>query len=153
MTTTITRRLTRRQVGFSLLEMLVVLVIMGMLAGLVGPRMFGQVDASKAKTANTQIKMLKSSLETMRLDTGRFPTEEEGLDTLFVRPQEEPVRSRWRGPYLDEAVPLDPWGNPYQYSMPGANSQPFALYSFGADGQRGGTDINEDIGYLPPGEG
>ena len=129
--------------------MLVVLVIMGMLAGLVGPRMFGQVDSSKAKTAKTQIKMLKGSLETMRLDTGRFPTEDEGLDTLFERPQEEPARSRWRGPYLDEAVPLDPWGNPYQYSIPGANSQPFALYSLGADGQSGGTDINADIGYLP----
>ncbi|MEP5766264.1 MAG: type II secretion system major pseudopilin GspG [Halieaceae bacterium] len=137
------------QSGFSLLEMLVVLVIMGMLAGLVGPRMFGQVDASKAKTAKTQIKMLKGSLETMRLDTGRFPTEDEGLDTLYERPQEEPVRSRWRGPYLDEAVPPDPWGNDYQYSIPGANGQPFALYSFGGDGQLGGTDINEDVGYLP----
>jgi general secretion pathway protein G len=144
----------RALAGFSLLEMLVVLVIMGMLAGLVGPRMFGQVDASKAKTAKTQIKMLKGSLETMRLDTGRFPTVEEGLDSLFVRPENEPARSRWRGPYLDEAVPLDPWGNPYQYSIPGADSQPFALYSLGADGQRGGTDINEDIGYLPAdGEG
>ena len=128
------RRGRHSQSGFSLLEMLVVLVIMGMLAGLVGPRMFGQVDSSKAKTAKTQIKMLKGSLETMRLDTGRFPTEDEGLDTLFERPQEEPARSRWRGPYLDEAVPLDPWGNPYQYSIPGANSQPFALYSLGADG-------------------
>ena len=137
------------QYGFSLLEMLVVLVIMGMLAGLVGPRMFGQVDASKAKTAKTQIKMLKGSLETMRLDTGRFPTVEEGLDTWFIRPQEEPVKSRWRGPYLDEAVPMDPWGNPYVYSIPGANSQPFALYSLGGDGQPGGTDLNEDIGYLP----
>lgn len=142
-----------RFAGFSLLEMLVVLVIMGMLAGLVGPRMFGQVDASKQKAAKTQIKMLKGALETMRLDTGRFPTEEEGIDTLFVKPQAEPARGRWRGPYLDEAVPLDPWGNPYQYSIPGANSQPFALYSMGADGQRGGTDINEDIGYLPVDEG
>jgi len=141
------------QSGFTLLEMLVVLVIIGMLAGLVGPRMFGRVDSSKVKTAETQIKMLKAALETMRLDTGRFPTQEEGIESLFIRPSNEPLRSRWQGPYLDEAVPLDPWGNAYQYEVPGAQEQPFALYSLGADGQLGGSDFNADLGYLPLGSG
>jgi len=143
----------RTHAGFTLLEMLVVLVIIGMLAGLVGPRMFGRVDSSKVKTAQTQIKMLKASLETMRLDTGRFPTQEEGIDMLYTRPSQEPLRSRWQGPYLDEAVPLDPWGNPYQYEVPGAEDQPFALYSLGGDGQLGGSDFNADVGYLPQGPG
>ena len=136
--------------GFTLIEMLVVLVIIGMLAALVGPKLFGRVDSSKVKTAEVQIKMFKGSLETFRLDVGRFPTQAEGLLVLNQAPTDERVRARWRGPYLDQDVPLDPWGNPYVYSLPGANSQPFALYSFGADGKRGGEGIDADIGTLPP---
>jgi general secretion pathway protein G len=138
-----------RHRGFTLLEMLVVLTIIGLLAGLVGPRLFGKVDASKVKTANTQIKMIKGALETLRLDTGRFPTQDEGLNPLYSKPQ-GPLAQYWQGPYLDEAVPPDPWGNPYQYSTPGNENQPFALYSLGADGQPGGEGVNADIGYLPP---
>ena len=142
--------LPRHARGFTLLEMLVVLVIIGMLAGLVGPKLFTKVDSSKQQTAQTQVKMLKGSLETLRLDINRFPTADEGLAILNTPPTEEKAKARWRGPYLDDKLPLDPWGNPYQYSIPGADGQPFALYSLGADGKRGGDGIDADIGYLPP---
>jgi general secretion pathway protein G len=135
--------------GFTLLEMLVVLVIIGLLAGLVGPRLFSKVDASKVKTAATQIKMIKGSLETLRLDVGRFPKNEEGLAMLYSKPENKQIQSLWQGPYLDEEVPQDPWGAPYQYSTEGVEGQPFALYSFGADGKLGGEETNKDIGYLP----
>ncbi|MDD5123595.1 type II secretion system major pseudopilin GspG [Methylovulum sp.] len=137
------------QQGFTLLEMLVVLVIIGLLAGLVGPRLFGKVDSSKISTAETQIKMIKGALETMRLDINRFPTTDEGLKILYDQPSQEQIKNLWQGPYLDESVPLDPWEQPYQYSIPGKNGQPFALYSFGADGQAGGEGTAADIGYLP----
>lgn len=136
--------------GFTLIEMLVVLVIIGLLAGLVGPKLFTKVDSSKVQTAQTQVKMFKGALETLRLDTGRFPTESEGLALLNNPPADEKLRARWRGPYLDEELPMDPWGNPYQYSLPGAKNQPFALYSLGADGKRGGDGFDADVGYLPP---
>lgn len=135
--------------GFTLIEMLVVLVIIGLLAGLVGPRLFGHVDTSKIQTAKTQIKMLKGALDAMRLDIGRYPTQSEGLALLDNAPQDEKLKSLWHGPYLEEALPQDPWGNPYQYSIPGTNGQAFALYSFGADGKRGGEGNDADIGYLP----
>ncbi|MFZ1643038.1 MAG: type II secretion system major pseudopilin GspG [Candidatus Contendobacter sp.] len=144
------QRRTYRSPGFTLLEMLVVLVIIGLLAGLVGPRLFGKVDESKVKTAQTQVKMLRGALEAMRLDIGRFPTPQEGLAILYTRPADDKLKSRWKGPYLDEAAPLDPWGNPYQYSYPGAEGQPFALYSLGGDGQPGGESYDADVGYLPP---
>ena len=136
--------------GFTLLEMLVVLVIIGMLAGLVGPKLFTKVDSSRQQTAQTQVKMFKGSLETLRLDIGRFPTADEGLALLNAPPTDEKLKARWRGPYLDDKLPLDPWGNPSQYSIPGADGQPFALYSMGADGKRGGDGFDADIGYLPP---
>lgn len=142
-------RANRLHSGFTLIEMLVVLVIIGLLAGLVGPKLFTKVDSSKVQTAQTQIKMLKGTLETLRLDIGRFPTEAEGLALLSTPPADEKIKSRWHGPYLDEELPLDPWGNPYQYGVPGANSQPFALYSLGADGQLGGEEYDADLGYLP----
>ena len=136
--------------GFTLLEMLVVLVIIGLLASLVGPKLFTKVDSSKQQTAQTQVKMLKGSLETLRLDIGRFPTAEEGLALLNTPPTDEKLKSHWRGPYLDDKLPPDPWGSPYQYSIPGADGQPMALYSLGADGKRGGDGIDADLGYLPP---
>jgi len=136
--------------GFTLIEMLVVLVIIGMLAGLVGPKLFGRVDSSKVKTAEVQIKMFKGSLETFRLDVGRFPSQAEGLLVLNQAPTEERAKARWRGPYLDQEVPLDPWGNTYLYSVPGAGGQPFALYSLGGDGKRGGDGADADVGLLPP---
>jgi general secretion pathway protein G len=136
--------------GFTLIEMLVVLVIIGLLAGLVAPKMFGKVDTSKVQTAQAQVKMLKGALETMRLDLGDFPTAEEGLALLNTPPQDDKRRAKWKGPYLEDTLPNDPWGNPYQYSIPGSNGQPFALYSFGADGKKGGEGNDADIGMLPP---
>ncbi len=135
--------------GFTLLEMLVVLVIIGLLAGLVGPRLFSKVDQSKITTTQTQAKMLRSAVENLRLDIGRYPTADEGLALLSKRPADAATAARWRGPYLDDALPLDPWGNAYQYAVPGADGQGFALYSFGADGKRGGEGDARDIGVLP----
>lgn len=133
--------------GFTLLEMLVVLVIIGLLAGLVGPQLLGRVDTSKVSAAQTQARMLKTSLETMRLDVGRFPTKEEGLDLLNTPPKDERMARRWHGPYLSEDVPLDPWGNPYVYAPEGATT--LVLYSLGADGEPGGEGTNADVGILP----
>ena len=144
------KNIARAHSGFTLIEMLVVLVIVGMLAGLVGPKLFGRVDSSKIKTADVQVKMFKGSLETFRLDVGRFPTAAEGLQVLNTPPSEDRAKAQWRGPYLDQDLPVDPWGNPYQYSVPGAGGQPFALYSLGADGKRGGEGADADIGVLPP---
>ena len=135
------------QRGFTLLEMLVVLVIIGLLAGLVGPQLMGRVDTSRQTTAETQGRMLKSALDTMRLDIGRYPTKDEGLIMLVKAPQDERIARKWRGPYLSEDLPADPWGNPYQYEPIAGNS--VALYSLGADGEAGGDDINSDIGILP----
>lgn len=135
--------------GFTLLEMLVVLVIIGLLAALVGPRLFSKVDQSKVTAATTQAKMLRGAVESLRLDIGRYPSAEEGLALLSKPPADATQASRWRGPYLDGALPEDPWGHAYQYGLPGADGQPFALYSLGADGKRGGTGDAADLGVLP----
>ena len=132
--------------GFSLIELLVVMVIIGLLGGLVGPRLFTQVDASKVEVARTQIKMLKAALQVYRLDNGRYPSDSEGLNSLIERPA---ALGTWRGPYLEEELPSDPWGKPFNYNSSASNFQGFALYSYGADGVEGGDDVNEDIGYLP----
>lgn len=135
--------------GFTLLEMLVVLVIIGLLAGLVGPRLFSRVDQSKITTAQTQVKMLRAAVESLRLDIGRLPTPDEGLELLGRPPADAALAARWRGPYLSDVLPRDPWGEPYQYSVPGAGGQPFALYSYGADRKLGGEGDAQDLGVLP----
>lgn len=136
--------------GFTLLEMLVVLVIIGLLAGLVGPQILGNVDKASVQTAEVQIKQLKGALLALRLDIGRLPTDEEGLNLLVSPPTNEELKKLWQGPYLDEGIPQDPWHHPYQYAnTPSEKGQPFVLYSLGADGKQGGTDYNADIGYLP----
>ncbi len=136
---------TRIARGFTLLEMLVVLVIIGLLVGLVGPRLFSKVDSAKVQTAVAQIKLLRGAIETMRLDINVYPTEEQGLRLLTAAPTDGPLANRWKGPYLDGAVPLDPWSNPYVYK-PGVSGLPFALYSLGADGRPGGTGNDQDLG-------
>ena len=136
--------------GFTLLEMLVVLVIIGLIASLVGPRLFSRVDSSKVQVAETQVRMLRGAVETYRLEVGRLPGAEDGLSVLVKAPSDPRAKARWRGPYLDEDVPVDPWDNPYLYSIPGSNGLPFALYSHGADGARGGEGNDADIGFLPP---
>jgi general secretion pathway protein G len=145
------RRFGSPDAGFTLLEMLVVLVIIGLIAGLVGPQLLGRVDTSKVTAAETQVRMLKGALDTMRLDVGRFPSKEEGLSLLVTPPRDEKLVRRWRGPYLTESVPMDPWGNPYQYAPDTAVS--VVLYSFGADSRAGGEGIDADVGFLPRAQG
>jgi general secretion pathway protein G len=135
----------KRQRGFSLLELMVVLVIMGLLGALVAPKFLSRLDVAKNQTADTQTRMLKSALDTMRLDIGRYPTGDEGLQMLMNPPTDPDVKTRWHGPYLEEAVPLDPWNKPYQYSPEGKDQNAIALYSYGPDGKPGG-DI---IGFPP----
>ncbi len=135
-----------RTKGFTLIELMVVLVILGLLAGLVGPRLFGKVDSSKVKTAETQVKMLKGALQTYRLDMGGYPSTAEGLAALQTPPANG--SSFWEGPYLEETLPLDPWHNKYQYQSPADNIQGFLLYSLGADGKQGGEGLDADIGYV-----
>lgn len=135
--------------GFTLLEILVVLVIVGLLVGLVGPRLFGKADAARVQTAQAQVKLLRSAVEGFRLDVGRYPTAAEGLGALTSAPADPDIRARWRGPYLDDALPPDPWGRAYHYALPGANGQPFAIFSYGADGKPGGEGFDADVGVMP----
>ena len=127
--------------GFTLLELLVVLVILGLLVGVVAPRFFGQVGKSEAKVAAAQIRAIEDALDQYRLDVGRYPTTEQGLAALNTQPA---GATRWRGPYLKKALPGDPWGNPYQYRAPGEHGE-VDLFSFGRDGQPGGTGDAADI--------
>lgn len=130
-----------RRAGFTLLELLVVIVIIGLLAGYVAPRYFGQIGKSEIAAARAQIDALEKAVDQYRLDTGRFPTPELGLAALVNRPQSEP---RWNGPYLKKEVPLDPWGKPYVYRVPGERGD-FDILSYGKDGQPGGTGEDADI--------
>jgi general secretion pathway protein G len=131
----------RAQRGFTLLELLVVLVIIGMLAAIVGPRYFAQLGKSQVTVARAQIDVLTKAVDNFRLDTGRFPTAEEGLQALVVKPASV---DKWGGPYLKKDVPLDPWGHPYVYQIPGTKGD-YAVISYGRDGQPGGTGEDEDI--------
>ena len=133
--------------GFTLVELMVVLVILGLLYGLVGPRIFGRVDSSSVKVAEMQVKTLKGALQTYRLDVGSLPDSQQGLVALTR--SSGSVGEFWQGPYLDGAVPLDPWRNPYVYRLAPSSAQGFHLYSLGADGTPGGEGVNADIGYLP----
>lgn len=130
--------------GFTLLELLVVLVIIGLLAGIVGPRLFKNVGKSEITTARAQIDALGKALDQYRLDVGRYPATQEGLAALTVKPAGE---AHWNGPYLKRAAPLDPWGMPYQYKYPGErNADDYDLFSFGPDKTPGGDRENADIG-------
>jgi general secretion pathway protein G len=135
------RRGAARAVGFTLLELLVVVAILGLLAGFVAPRYFGQIGKSEVNTARAQIDALEKALDQYRLDTGRFPTTELGLSALVQKPPSEP---KWNGPYLRKAVPLDPWGKPYVYRFPSEKGD-FDLLSYGKDGVPGGSGENADI--------
>jgi len=128
--------------GFTLLELLVVVVIIGLLVSFVAPRYFGQVGKSEVNTAKAQIDALGKALDTYRLDTGRYPSAELGLKALVQRPPNEP---KWNGPYLRKEVPPDPWGKPYLYRMPGEKGIDYDLVSHGKDGQPGGSGEAEDI--------
>jgi general secretion pathway protein G len=127
--------------GFTLLELLVVMVIIGLLAGYVGPKYFEQIGKSETKTAKAQIDALGKALDQFRIDTGSYPTTEQGLEALNKNPGNNP---KWAGPYLKKSVPNDPWDKPYLYKSPGEHSD-YDLYSLGKDGQQGGTKEAEDV--------
>ena len=128
--------------GFTLLELLVVIVIIGLLAGYVAPRYFGQVGKSEVQVARAQIDSLEKALDQYRLDTRHFPTAEQGLEALTSKPANE---ANWSGPYLKKAVPSDPWGRAYVYRVPGSKGE-YDLYSLGRDGKPGGSGEDADIG-------
>jgi len=132
----------KRSTGFTLLELLVVIVIIGLLAGYVAPRYFSQVGKSEVQVAKAQIESLEKALDQFRLDVRRYPSAEEGLDALVTRPGSV---ANWSGPYLKKAVPADPWGRPYVYRVPGEKSE-FQLRSLGRDGKSGGIGEDADIG-------
>lgn len=132
----------RLQIGFTLLELLVVMVIIGLLAGYVAPRYFAEVGKSEVKVARAQIDAFEKALETYRLDVGRLPSTDQGLSALVSPPT---ATARWNGPYLKKTVPLDPWGQPYQYKQPGEHGD-FDIVSLGQDGKPGGTGEAADIG-------
>ncbi|HEX8612580.1 MAG TPA: type II secretion system major pseudopilin GspG [Telluria sp.] len=131
-----------RHAGFTLLELLVVIVIIGLLAAYVGPKYFAQLGKSEVTVAKAQIEAFEKSLDTYRLDVGRYPTTEEGMAALLVAPAT--AGAKWNGPYLKKAVPQDPWGRPYQYRAPGTKGD-YEIMSTGKDGQPGGTGENADI--------
>ncbi len=133
----------RTREGFSLMEVLIAVAIIAVLATLVAPNLFGYLDRSKVTAAQTQIRMIETSLDTMRLDIGRYPTQEEGL-ALLQTPTDS-VSGMWAGPYLDGGLPEDPWGRPYQYRV-GSGSQRGQVFSYGADGEEGGSGNDSDIG-------
>ena len=127
--------------GFTLLELLVVMVIIGLLAGYVGPKYFSQIGKSEVKATKAQIDALGKSLDQYRLDVGHYPNSEQGLAALFTKPTNE---AKWDGPYLQKNLPNDPWGNPYVYKQPGEHGE-YDLLSYGKDGQVGGSGEAADI--------
>ena len=135
------RRKEQWNAGFTLIELMIVLFILGLLAALVAPRLMGRVGKAKQKTAQAQIQLLATALDLFHLDVGRYPTEEEGLKVLYQQPDNLPS---WAGPYLDKPSPKDPWGRDYNYKQPGEHG-PYDLWSWGADGQPGGEGENADI--------
>ena len=127
--------------GFTLLELLVVVAIIGILVGYVAPRYFSQLGKSEVTAARAQIDGFEKALDTYRLDTGHYPSTEQGLKALVTKPANEP---KWSGPYLRKDVPLDPWGNPYQYKSPSAHGD-YEILSYGKDGQPGGSGTDADV--------
>jgi general secretion pathway protein G len=128
------------ETGFSLIELLIVMIILGLLASLVGPKMFGKLGMAKQKTAKTQIEMLMTALDAYRLDMGVYPDSQDGLEALMANPGDD----RWDGPYLAKELPMDPWGNPYGYANPGEHGE-VDIYSYGLDNQPGGDKENKDV--------
>jgi general secretion pathway protein G len=131
-----------RRAGFSLIELLVVLAILGLLATVVGPRVMNAFSSSKTKTAKVQVENFAGTLEAYALDNGRYPNTAQGLEALVQRPDDAP---NWNGPYLaKEKLPKDPWGNDYNYRYPGEHG-PYDIWSYGADNAEGGDGENQDV--------
>lgn len=127
--------------GITLIELMVVIVILGLIASLVAPKMFGKLGESKTKTTKAQIELFGTALDTFRLDVGRYPTTTEGLQALRIKPSGV---ENWKGPYLPKEVPPDQWNKPYQYISPGTHGD-YDLFSYGADNAEGGEDENQDL--------
>jgi general secretion pathway protein G len=134
---------TKSDAGFTLLELLVVLAIMGMLAAIIGPQVVRYLGSSRSQTAKVQIQNISAALELYRLDVGRYPSAEEGLAALVKPPASQ---TAWNGPYMQQATALvDPWGKAYQYRMPGKETEA-DIYTYGSDGAQGGTKEAKDVG-------
>lgn len=132
--------------GFTLIEIMIVMVIIAMLAALVGPRLMGALGGSKVKSTRIQIETLANGVQAFHLDVGRFPTQQEGLVVLVDNPKETPIKN-WRGPYLSKnKVPVDAWGNAFMYEIPSKHKMPFDIFSLGADGKPGGDGDDADLG-------
>ncbi len=140
-------RFIRTSAGFTLIELMVVIIILGLLAAIVMPRIVGETDKARYGAALAQMRILEDSLKRYKLDNGVFPTTEQGLDALVRRPGVGRLVPNWpEGGYLDkQEVPRDPWGNPYLYISPGQHSPDYDLKSLGADGLEGGDGYNADI--------
>ncbi len=134
---------TQHQHGFTLVELLVVLVVLGLLISIVAPRAIGYLSGARSDTARIQMETFASALDLYRLDMRKYPTAEAGLNALVTAPA---GATRWRGPYLNKSeLPLDPWDNPYIYQSPGPGGKPYRMLSHGADGKEGGEDEDADI--------
>ena len=131
----------KKDQGFTLIELLIVMIILGLLAALVGPRMFGKVDKAKQRAAKAQITLFETALDTYRLDVGKYPATENGLQALKVKPDNA---KQWDGPYLPKEIPMDPWGNPYVYESPGEHGE-YDIICLGADASPGGEGTDMDI--------
>jgi general secretion pathway protein G len=132
----------RRNAGFSFIEIMIVMSIIALLMALVGPRLIRGREKAETQAAAVQIENLGTALDTFRLDVGRYPSTQEGLQSLNRRPA---ALDRWDGPYLKKEVPADPWGRPYFYRSPGESNHPYDLYTLGADGMPGGDGVNKDV--------
>lgn len=139
-----------RQCGFTLIEIMVVVVIIGILIGLIAPNILGRVDKARVTAARTDISTLEQALAMYRLDNHRLPTTDQGLEALVIKPGGSPEPRNWNPEgYLQQSLPNDPWGNPYQYIAPGQQGRPYDLWSLGADGREGGEGYDADIGNWP----
>ena len=133
--------MSKNEGGFTIMELVVVIIIIGLLAAFVAPKFFGKVSEAKQKAAQGQIELFGAALDAFRLDVGRYPTTEEGLRALREKPSSV---DNWKGPYLPKEIPMDPWGRPYAYKSPGDHGD-YDLLSFGLDGVLGGEGENKDI--------
>jgi general secretion pathway protein G len=136
------RRSIGRVRGFTLLELLVVVLIIGLLTGIIAPRFMSQISRSEVTTARAQMDAFRKGIEAFRIDNGRYPTTAEGLEALVTAPANA---ARWNGPYLQGAIPPDPWGTPYRYQAPGTAGHDYNLTSYGADRSPGGTGTDADL--------
>jgi len=134
-------KIQRKIHGFTLMELLIVLVILGLLAAFVGPTLYQRIKPAKQTAARGQLENFMTALDSYFIDTGQYPTTQQGLSVLRTRPESA---KNWNGPYLKKKIPTDPWSNPYHYRAPGRNGA-YEIYSFGADGSEGGDDEASDI--------